>query len=207
MPFHYSHKHMQDVRGRFQPGLAPDKYAAVVGTPVKGEDKPITGPSGDHLQFYIDAGDAGRYQVDVNTQSKDGSAVEVYVAVEQAPQQGTDAGGGSGLPALGIFPDAELSYRSLGLKEADFAPLSYYRIDSLLSAALDQADVVSAYGMTFDDGGANGKGIHDIHMDSNSARGQDGALLVYSAKDGKVEERTWYFFKFKDENLTGPAGS
>jgi hypothetical protein len=198
MAFHYAHKHTDNVRGSFKPGLAPERYAAVTGKPVAGDDKQITGPSGDHLQFYLDAGDAGRYQVDVNTQSRDGTPVQVYVAVEPAP--GED-GGASGLPAFGVFTDAQLSYRAMGLTQADFAPMAYYRIDALLNAALSQASAVSAYGVTFDDGGQYGKGIHDIHMDSSN-RNQDGALVVYAVDgNGAVTQRTWYFFKFADEQL------
>jgi hypothetical protein len=205
MAFHYTHKHTQDVQANLRPAMAPEQYAAVVGTPVKGDTKPITGHSGDHLQFYIDAGDAGRYQVDVNTQSQNGTAVQVYVAVEPAATAGGDGTGASALPALGVFTDAALSYRAMGLTAADFAPMAYYRIDALLNAALSEASVICAYGATFDDGGAEGKGVHDIHMDTSTTRqNQDGALVVYAADaDGQVSQRTWYFFKFDDQSLPG----
>jgi hypothetical protein len=204
MAFHFTHKHTQDVRGDFRPATSPGRYAAVVGKPITGDDKPITGPSGDHLQFFVDAGEAGRFQVDVNTQSRTGSPVQVYAAVEPATPAGADPGDLSALPTSGLFADAELSYAAMGLTQGDFAPMNYYRIDSLLNAALSGADAVSVYGVTFDDGGPNGKGVHDIHMDPSAARNQDGALVVYAADaDGKISQRTWYFFKFDDQQLPG----
>jgi hypothetical protein len=204
MAFHFTHKHTHDVRAAFKPAMAPERYAAVVGKPIKGEDRPITGPSGDHLQFHVDAGSGGRFQVDVNTQSRNGSAVQVYAAVEQATPEGADPADPSALPTFGVFTDAELSYRAMGLTQGDFAPMNYYRIDAMLNAALSQADAVSVYGVTFDDGGPNGKGIHDIHMDTSAGRSQDGALVVYAADaDGRVGQRTWYFFKFDNEPLPG----
>ena len=74
-----------------------------------------------------------------------------------------------------------------------------------MNAALSEADALSVYGVTFDDGEANGKGVHDIHMDtSTKADNQDGALVVYAADaDGKVSQRTRYFLKFDNQDLPG----
>jgi hypothetical protein len=63
---------------------------------------------------------------------------------------------------------------------------------------------VSVYGMTFDDGGADGKGVHETHLNPGR-QNQDGALLAYSIEAGTGRpKRTWFFFKFRNEAL-GPA--
>ncbi|GAB0112920.1 hypothetical protein [Acidisoma sp. C75] len=70
-----------------------------------------------------------------------------------------------------------------------------------MAADLDGTRFVMAFGMMFDDGGPQGKGVHDIHFNSGR-EGEDGALLLYKldAATGKPK-RIWYFFKFQDERL------
>lgn len=58
--------------------------------------------------------------------------------------------------------------------------------------------------MTFDDGGSDGKGIHQTHFNKVEAN-EGGALAIYSvdANTGNPK-RTWFFFKFTEDKL-GPA--
>jgi hypothetical protein len=48
----YYRNHNHTGKKNFQPS-APAQYAAVVGTVDTSTEKPITGKSGDHLQFYV----------------------------------------------------------------------------------------------------------------------------------------------------------
>ena len=201
MSYHHDHSHTANMRAQFRAGRSPEQYAAVVGTVDQSGEKPITGRSGDHLQFYLDVGGGARYQVDVNTQSSDGLDIQVYVADQDVNTSGSNPDEPFGAPAYGVFPNARLSYTSIGLNQGDFYPLSYYRIDGELQAALSAAHFVVAYGMTFDDGGPDGKGIHDTHFNVGKTN-QDGALLIYSvdAQTGNPK-RTWFFFKFQSDPI------
>jgi hypothetical protein len=177
-------------------------YGAVVGTVDTSTEKPITGRNGDHLQFYVSIGTDLRYQVDVNTQSKDGTAVLVYVADEtltpSAPNQPF------GMPAFGAYlaPDAKLSYQGVGLTDDKFISASDTRIEAQLEAALGEAEFVAVYGQLFDDGGDDGKGIHETHRNPGK-QGQDGAVVVYlAAQPGQPLTRRWFFFMFRGETVS-----
>ena len=199
MSYHHDHNHTTNVRSQFRSGQPRQNYAAVVGTVDQASEKPITGRNGAHLQFYVNVGGGARYQVDVNTQSKDGSAIGVYIADQDVNASGTNPDEPFGAPAYGVFPNAKLSYKSLGLTDNDFKPLPYYRIDNQLCAALNAAKFVAVYGMTFDDGGADGKGIHETHFNKGQPN-EDGAVLIYSIDGGKPI-RTWFFFKFQEDHI------
>lgn len=199
MSYHHDHDHTANVRPQFRAGRTSESFAAVVGTVEQNSAHPITGRSGDHLQFYIDVGGGSRYQVDVNTQSSDGTPVQVYIADQDVNASGTNPDEPFGAPAYGVFPNAQLSYRAMGLGQSDFKPVSYFRIEGQLTAALNASQFVSVYGMTFDDGGSDGKGIHETHYNPGTAN-EDGGLAIYSvdAATGKPT-RTWFFFKFGNE--------
>ena len=206
MSYHHDHNHTANVRSQFRAGKSPQSYAAVVGTVEQSSERPVTGRSGDHLQFYLEVGGGARYQVDVNAQSSDGSAVEVYIADQDVNPSGTNPDEPFGAPAYGVFPNARLSYEAMGLTDDDFAPLSYFRIDGQLRSALNAAQVVSVYGMVFDDGGAAGKGIHETHFNPSKTN-QDGAVATYTVDSGTGNpKRTWFFFKFQNERLETAAG-
>jgi len=164
-----------------------DIFARITGAVVSNSEQPITGRSGDHLQFKINAGGAV-YQVDINTQSEDGSAIGVYITDQ-------DLGGGAA-PAAGVTVPASLSYQSLGLTDHDFTPMTYSSIESELETALGAALAVEIYGLTFDDGGPNGKGIHETHFNPKFP-GQDGAVRIYSS----ATAARWYFFKFQADHI------
>jgi hypothetical protein len=194
------------MRDQFRDGNTPERYAAVVGTIAQNSERPITGRSGDHLQFYLQIGNGMQYQIDVNTQSSDGSNIEVYIADQDIDQTGTNPGEPFGAPAYGVFPDAHLSYAAMGLTDADFAPMAYYRIDGQLSAALNTASFVTVYGMSFDDGGSNGKGVHDTHYNPEDVD-QDGAIAIYWLDPTtNAPKRSWFFFKFQDETIPADDG-
>ena len=202
MSYHLDHIHVSNIRSQLRAGRSPEQYVAVVGVVEQGSEKPITGRNGDHLQFYLEIGGGHSSQVDVNTQSKDGSEILVYIADQDVNASGANPDEPFGAPAYGIFPNAELSYAAMGLNDADFYPLPYYRIEAQLEAMLQASDLVVVYGMTFDDGGPNGKGVHDTHL-STERKNEDGALLVYSVDSATdAPKRTWFFFKFREDSIT-----
>lgn len=177
-------------------------FAAVVGTVEKATEHDIVGRNGEHLQFYVDVHAGVRYQADVNIQSRDDSEILMYVATESLRAQGSNPDEPFGPPAFGVFPDAQLSYAGMALTDDEFQSLSAVRIQAMLEAALNQGDFVAVYGQVFDDGGADGKGIHETHFNS-SLTNQDGALAVYGKDSQGNPQRTWFFFKFSDDRIGG----
>ena len=203
MSYHHDHNHTQNVRAQFRAGKSPGKYGSIVGTVDTGTEKPTTGRSGDHLQFYLEIGGGTRYEVDVNTRSKFGTEVQVYIAEQDVNPSGSNPDEPFGEPAYGLFPKAQLSYQKLGLKDADFTSEPYFRIDSQLTAALNASTFVAVYGLTFDDGGPKGKGIHLTHYNGGKGDNTDGALAIYSVdKTTGKPTRTWYFFKFAEDSIS-----
>jgi hypothetical protein len=200
MSYYHDHDHTTESRHQFRTGVTPKRYGAVVGTIDTNTEKPIQGRSGDHLQFYVEVGNNTRYQVDVNTQSEDGTAIQLYVAVQDLPSAGSNADEPFGAPAYGVFPDAKLSYEAIGLTDEDFIAVPDFRLDSKLEAALNQAEFVSVYGQTFDDGGPTGKGIHETHFTGKP--NQDGAIAVYQIDSAtNAPKRTWFYFKFQNDKI------
>jgi hypothetical protein len=198
MPQYYQDHHHTSPRA-LRPAFSPQTYGSVVGTVETSTEHEIVGHSGEHLQFYVDVNVGVRYQVDVNIQSSDGTPIGVYVATEAL-----DAGGNPnqpfGPPAYGVFSNASLSYAGLGLNDGQFQAMSAARIQSLLESNLNSAEFVAIYGMTFDDGGASGKGIHETHYDQGHPN-QDGALAIYSLDAQNKPQRTWFFFKFQNDSI------
>lgn len=196
----YYHDHNHTSPQQFQSGKTPQRYGALVGTVESNSERPITGRSGDHLQFYVSVNDSLAYQVDVNTQSRDGSDIEVYIATQSLQADDANPAEPFGPPAYGVFPTAQLSYAAMGLNDTEFEAIAYNRIDGQLKAALDAAHFVAIYGMMFDDGGDNGKGIHETHFTGRA--NQDGAIAIYGV-DGQTGEpvRTWFFFKFETDSI------
>jgi hypothetical protein len=198
---HYrNHNHTTNLQAKLRARPAPS-YAAVVGTVDLSTEKDIMGRSGDHLQFYVNIGGNLRYQADINTQSKDGSEVLVYVADETL--DASENNPPFGFPAYGVFPapDTKLSYKALGLQENQFAATSDTRVEAQLEATLGQSEFVAIYGFVFDDGGDDGKGIHETHLNPGKV-GEDGAVAVFiQPDDGKPPIRRWFFFKFQGENI------
>jgi len=201
MSYYHDHRHTENVRSQFRAGRTAQSFAAVVGTVEQATEKPIIGRSGDHLQFDLEIGVGASYQVDVNAQSSDGSPVDVYIADQDINPSGTNPDEPFGAPAFGVFPSAQLSYAAMGLTDDDFTAVSDSRIEGQLESLLNASQFVAVYGMTFDDGGPNGKGIHETHFNP-AQQNEDGALAIYSV-DGQTDKpkRTWVFFKFGNESI------
>jgi hypothetical protein len=198
--YYQDHSHIEEARTKYRSGSSPQHFGSVVGTIEQNTEQPITGHSGDHLQFDVQIGNDTQYQVDVNTQSETGTAIELYVAVQDLESVGSNPDEPFGPPAYGVFPNAQLSYEALGLRDEDFAPVESVRLDNQLEAALNQAEFVSVYGQIFDDGGPNGKGIHDTHYTGKP--NQDGAIAVYSVDSASGNpKRTWFYFKFQENQI------
>lgn len=180
-------------------GASPQTYGAVVGTVEASTEHQIVGQSGTHLQFYIRVSPTVRYQVDVNVQSADGSEVMMFIGDEPLqPQPGATPFGD---PAYGVYHDAELSYSAMGLQNSQFVSTPDTRIEQELEAALNAATFVAAFGMTFDDGGPSGAGIHEIHFNPPGPN-QDGALAIYTVVGQGTPSRRWFFFKFDDQSIS-----
>jgi hypothetical protein len=200
MSYYQDHTHVEPARDQFRSGSSPENYGSVVGTIEQSTEHPITGRSGDHLQFDVQIGNGISYQVDVNTQSENGTAVELYIAVEDLQPVGSNPSEPFGPPAYGVFLNAQLSYAAIGLSDDDFAPVSDTRLDSQLEAALNQATFVAIYGQIFDDGGPNGKGIHETHYTGKP--NQDGAVAIYAIDSASgTPTRTWFYFKFQEDHI------
>ena len=198
MSYYRDHKHTS--KRTFSKGASPQHFGAVVGTVEVSTEHDITGRSGEHLQFYVDVHGGVRYQVDVNIQSSDGTPIEVYVGGEDLEPQGTNPDEPLGAPAYGVFSNASLSYAGLGLTDTEFTPVSAFRIQSRLEAALSQSEFVVVYGLVFDDGGPDGKGIHETHFDP-AHQNEDGAVVVYNIDANGKPSRTWFFFKFAGDRI------
>jgi hypothetical protein len=94
------------------------------------------------------------------------------------------------------------AYQGMGLSNEHFIPASDTRIEAQLEAALGQSEFVAIYGQMFDDGGDNGKGIHETHRNPDKAD-QDGAVVVYiAAQPGQPLVRRWFFFMFHGETVS-----
>ncbi len=198
MSYYTNHTHTQARAGSYQRGGSSQEYGAIVGTVVQDTEHPITGRSGDHLQFLVELDDGVHYQVDINTQSSTGTEIEVYIANESLSSTGSPTQP-FGAPEYGVISNAQLSYLGLGLRDYEFEAQPYYRVDSQLDAALQASTFVAVYGQLFDDGGEDGKGIHETHY--TGTPNQDGAIAIYSKDDDGALTRTWYFFKFQEDRI------
>lgn len=195
----YFTEHRYVERRDFTSAKTPERYGAVVGTAVLSTEHEITGRDGEHWQFYVDTGNGVRYQVDVNIQSSNGQPIEMYAGAEPLDPTGVTPDEPFGSPQYGLFP-ASLSYAGIGLSDAMFEPVDSVRIYQQLRAALAQSTFVAVYGFVFDDGGPNGKGIHETHLNAGHT-GQDGALAVYGQDANGNPRRTWFFFKFAEDRI------
>lgn len=198
MSYYTEHTYVQPRQ--FKPGATPERFAAVVGTVVTSTEHEIVGRNGEHLQFYVDAGNGVTYQADVNIQSSNGQAIEMYVGAENLDPVGVTPNEPFGAPQYGVFPDAALSYAGIGLTDAMFSPVSAVRIQQQLEAVFAQSTFIVIYGLVFDDGGANGKGIHETHFNATRPN-RDGALVVYGTDANGAPQRKWFFFKFEEDSI------
>jgi len=196
----YFTEHTYTEPRRLTPAATPERFAAIVGTIVTSTEHEIVGRNGEHLQFYVDIGNGVRYQADVNIRSSDGRPIEMYIGAENLDLVGVTPDEPFGAPQYGVFPAAALSYAAIGLADAMFGPVSDVRIQQQLEAAFAQSVFVAIYGLVFDDGGPNGKGIHETHLNVTRPR-QDGALAVYGKDANGNAQRKWFFFKFAEDHI------
>lgn len=198
MSYYTEHTYIEPRR--LTPAATPERFAAVVGTVVISTEHEIVGRNGEHLQFYVDIGNGVQYQADVNIQSSDGEPIEMYVGAENVDPAGVTPDEPFGSPQYGVFFDAALSYAGIGLADAIFSPASAVRIQQQLEAAFAQSTFVVLYGFVFDDGGPNGKGIHETHLNATLID-RDGALAVYGKDASGHPQRKWFFFKFEEDHI------
>lgn len=201
MSYFHERRHISRDGRNFRNNYKPSIYGMISGTVEISSEHPITGHSGEHLRFYVDIQSDLRYQVDINTQSNDGSRVEFYSANENLKDLSSTSGNSFGNPAYGIFDDAQLSYAGLGLKDSDFTPVDDIRITNQLEQTLNKSSFVQIYGFMFDDGGDNGKGIHETHYNYGKTN-QDGAIAIYYLDSNNNPNRTWFFFKFQGDSIS-----
>jgi len=171
-------------------------FGCLTGTVDQSSEKPISGRSGKHLQFYVQADNSTRYQVDTNVESSDGSEIQVYVAVEKL--QPTNTNPPFGPETYGLSTNASLSYAGIGLNDDNFADASDVRLESQLESALNDSVFVAAYGLTFNDG--NISGIHENHFNPHR-KNQDGAIAIYMKDTDGTPIRKWFFFKFEGDHI------
>lgn len=193
MSYYRDHDYTHGLR----PGAARQSYAAVVGTVETGTEQPITGRSGDHLQFDVRINGSSAYQVDINTQSSDGSAIQAYIYNDPSVvATGSDPSQPFGPPSYGVMNNAQLSYAGLGLQDSEFQSVAVGTIEQQLETALRASVFVAVYGISFSDP----PGIHDIHYNPGRTN-QDGAIAIYSLDSSNKPARTWFFFKFANESI------
>lgn len=196
---YYTQHHYVEPR-HLTPAATTERFAAVVGSVIPSTEHEIVGREGEHLQFYVDTGNGAKYQVDVNIQSSNGQAIELYISAESLDPVGVTPNEPFGAPQYGVFFDASLSYAGIGLTDAMFASVSAVRAQQQLEAAFAQSAFVVVYGFEFDDGGANGKGMHETHLNATRVN-QDGALAIYGTDANGQPQRKWFFFKFAEDHI------
>ena len=182
--------------------LPPSQFGELVGTFDHATLVPegAARPDDNHVYLWVrvpDGPDAGLYECAFNIHSTD----QTNVSFTDWPEDLT----GKTLPAPG-FTEPSLSYTTLGLKDADFAPVQQGDLQTLVTHYAGTCTVMAAYGTTY----SEGTGLHDIHLNAGeppgSARadrtGQDGALVFYfGGTNGAAPTAHWIFVKFSTQNL------
>ncbi|MGD0960892.1 MAG: DUF2278 family protein [Methylomonas sp.] len=170
-------------------------YGGIVGTlNVNTDFSTPTTTNGEHLIFNINAGTGVLYEVDLNIKDANGSYQGFYLAQEQ--DNGADPH--TDPVQIGLIDNAQVDYKQLGITADDFIPTNDRSISNAVEKALDQAAFVAVYGIIYQD--SDKQGIHDVHHNTRGTPNQDGALLVYTKADNNQFIRTWFFFKFQNDN-------
>jgi len=172
-------------------------YGAIVGT----IDGPLSDADDNHvfIPVRVAVGNhAGRYRLAFNTESTAGHApVQYYVHDEPITM--------ADVPSEEFTTDASLSYTEIGLHQAIFRTVSNGRLRTIVHDSAQASDLVSAYGVTFNDG----TGMHDLHFNNGEPAGshhanrpnQDGALVFYYFNRSGATTRRWIFIKFQTQHL------
>jgi len=157
-------------------------------------------PDDNHVYVWLKVASgpvAGKYECAFNTESTSGPAEAQYLVKDEAI-------GALDIPQIG-FSNAKVSYKGLGLHQANFKPIANGALRTAIFDWARTATLVTAYGVTY----PKGDGIHDIHMNSGEKPGsghanrvnQDGALVFYYAPAGEQPHRRWVFIKFATQVL------
>lgn len=187
--------------GRLNPPLAANTelpkqvYGALVGV----ADGPLSDADDNHVFIWlrIHAGNhVGRYKLAFNVESTDNSQVQYYLYDEQITP--------SDVPVESFTADATLSYKAMGLKQAEFKSIANGKLRTLVHSSVQNSDLVAAHGFTFN----TGDGMHDLHMNNGERPGsphknqpnKDGALAFYF-KTNNQDVRRWIFIKFATQDL------
>jgi len=180
--------------------LGGGRFGALIGVVDHLTDSPHDGVRADDNHVYLwlaiaDGPAQGRYECAINTESTSGSTAQYCLLEDETP--------GDELPEPGFLP-VELSYAELGLNQAQFRPIVNDDLRALVGRLATACEIAVVYGVTYD----NGKGMHDIHMNSGERTGrhpnrvrQDGAVAFYRRLDGGLIHRAWVLIKFNSQSL------
>ena len=195
-------------------GAPPSAAAAAAGKLTKNQFGALTGnldhltlvpkggsrPDDNHVYVWLrvpTGSVSGKYECAFNTESNTGGPASQFLVKEEAIKL-TD------FPPLG-FSKATVSYKGLGLKQADFQQIQNGALRTAVYNWAGTAAFITAYGITY----TGGDGLHDIHMNSGEKPGsghpnlvnQDGALVFYYKPKGQAPFRRWVFIKFASQTL------
>lgn len=140
----------------------------------------------NHVFLWIKTTD-GAYEAAVNVMSEraSGTAAELQYSIANEPSQV--------VPPQG-FAAAQLSYRDLGLTQADFTMVETGVLRDYIISNASTCQMMGVFGHTYSDG----TGIHDVHL---QAPQQDGALVFRFDADHGGPEARWVFLKFQNQTL------
>jgi Uncharacterized conserved protein (DUF2278) len=159
-------------------------------------------PDDNHLYVWLSVASGkfkGRYECAVNTQSAEGHAAAMYCQRDLDIQP-------ADIPTAGFLAGAKLSYKDLGLKDADFVAIPQATLQPLVIHWSQQASSIAAYGMTY----TGGDGLHDVHMNSGNdpnsgfpdfLPGEDGAVCFYLRRKDGTALAQWLFLKFQTQHI------
>ena len=99
----------------------------------------------------------------------------------------------------------DLSYSAIGLHQTNFTTVANGMLRTIVDSSAQDADLVSAYGVTYSDG----TGMHDLHYNNGepprsgfeNRPNQDGALVFYSLNRSGQTTRRWILIKFQTQSL------
>lgn len=178
------------------PGKTGDRFVAVVGK--------VAGPLGDSDNNHVSiplrvsvGNEAGTYHVQFNVESTNNPKDAQYHIIDETIKP-------SDLPQEGVFADAQLDYKQLGLHESDFKIIQNGNLRTVVHSSVDRAEIMEAYGFTYP-----GLGVHMIHFNNGEKPGsahsnhphQDGALAIYYRDGQGAYVRRWIFLKFQSQSL------
>jgi len=199
------HVHLKPLRPRPERPAGPlegNVFGALVGTVDHVTLAAETGPKArdNHVYLWLKVNwgpHFGRYECAFNADSYQADMPVQFCLHEEEITPGD-------FPSVGFW-NASVSYKRLGLKQADFCPVLGGTLRSLIYHYAAQCNLASAYGVTYKEG----NGLHDIHMNSGEKKSgknpnrdlEDGVLAFYRRHSTTASRRTWIFTKFASQSL------